>query len=50
MTVELLKEQNRKLRRQLRDTKDALRDAEDTIEWAGKVLQSGSMAGMTEEG
>lgn len=33
MTIEVLKEENRRLRRRLRDTKDALKDAEDTIEW-----------------
>ena len=33
MTVDRLKEENRRLRRRLRDTKDALQDAEDTLAW-----------------
>lgn len=33
MTVDRLKEENRRLRRRLRETKDALRDAEDTTAW-----------------
>lgn len=48
MTVEVLKEQNRRLRRRLRETKDALRDAEDTIEWIGKQLKA--PAAGTQEG
>jgi prefoldin subunit 5 len=49
MTVELLKEQNRRLRRWLRDTKHALQEAEDTIEWIGKQLNART-AGTTQEG
>ena len=49
MTVELLKEQNRKLRRQLRDTKDALKDAEDSLDWVGEQLKARA-AGTMQEG
>jgi hypothetical protein len=48
MTVEKLKEENRRLRRRLRDTRDTLRDAEDTIEWVGKMLER--RAASTQEG
>jgi hypothetical protein len=49
MTMEVLKEQNRQLRRRLRDTKDALRNAEDTIEWIGNQLE-GRAAATKQEG
>lgn len=49
MTIEVLKEQNRQLRRRLRDTKDALQDAEDTIEWIGEQLTARA-AGIKREG
>lgn len=48
MTVEALQEENRRLRRRLRDTKDVLRDAEDTIEWIGEQLKARA-AGTTQE-
>lgn len=48
MTIEVLKDQNRQLRRRLRETKDALRDAEDTIEWIGKQLKAPAVG--TQEG
>jgi hypothetical protein len=48
MTVDRFKEQNRRLRRRLRETKDALRDAEDTIEWIGKQVKAPAAA--TQEG
>ena len=48
MTMDALKDQNRQLRRRLRETKDALRDAEDTIEWIGKQLKA--PAAITQEG
>lgn len=38
MTVDRLKQENRRLRRRLRETKDALRDAEDTTAWMVDVL------------
>lgn len=40
MTIEALKEQNRRLRHQLRDTKNALRDAEDSLAWVAEQLNT----------
>lgn len=48
MTVDALKEENRRLRRQLRDTKDALRDAEDSLTWVAEQLKA--RAAHTQEG
>lgn len=39
MTVQLLKEENRRLRRRLRETTVALRDAEDTLDWVTEQLK-----------
>lgn len=47
MTMELLKEQNRRLRRQLRDAKDALRDAEDSLDWVTQQIEARSASTVT---
>lgn len=40
MTMDRLKQENRRFRRRLRKTKDALRDAEGTTAWVIDVLTS----------
>jgi len=46
MTIEKLKEENRRLRRRLRNTKDLLRDAEDTTEWVMELLTGRRLAAL----
>lgn len=40
MTMKRLEHENRRLRRLLRETKNSLRDAEDTLDWVGAQLQA----------
>lgn len=40
MTMARLEEENRRLRRLLRNTQDALRDAQDTLTWVGEQLKA----------
>ena len=49
MTMEVLKEQNRQLRRRLRDTKEALKDAEDSLDWVCEQVKARA-AGVKQEG
>jgi hypothetical protein len=50
MTMDRLKEENRRLRRRMRETKDALQDAEDTIEWIVKQFTGRRLSGARQEG
>ena len=40
MTMKRLEHENRRLRRLLRNTQDALRDAEETLHWVGAQLKA----------